>query len=139
MRVVTYDAGDGPAADVRPRDLQLQKQLWTSGKATDTFAPCGPSVVTPDEIEDLQELTLRSRINGELIQEGTTSEMLFGVADTSAWLSRTMTLLPRDIIATDTPDGVGATKGKFLRDRDVVTVEGIGTVTNPVVSSETAR
>lgn len=119
------------------RDLQLQNQLWTPGKAVDTFAPCGPALVTMDEIEDLQALTLRSRINGEVVQEGTTSEMIFTVAETVAWLSRTITLLPGDIIATGTPAGVGATKGKFLRDGDTVAVEveGLGAVTNPVRAS----
>jgi 2-keto-4-pentenoate hydratase/2-oxohepta-3-ene-1,7-dioic acid hydratase in catechol pathway len=136
-----YIAGAMPFNDVSARDLQLQNQLWTSGKAIDSFAPCGPALVTLDEIGDLQGLALRSRINGELLQEGTTSEMIFGIAETIAWLSRTMTLLPGDIVATGTPAGVGATKGKFLRDGDTVSVEveGLGMLTNPVVSPESVR
>jgi 2-keto-4-pentenoate hydratase/2-oxohepta-3-ene-1,7-dioic acid hydratase in catechol pathway len=123
-----------PFNDVSARDLQLQNPLWTSGKAIDTFAPCGPALVTIDEIGDLQALGLRTRINGEVVQEGSTANMIFGIAETVAWLSRTMTLLPGDIIATGTPAGVGGPKGLFLRDGDTVSVEvdGIGAVTNPV-------
>ena len=94
--------------DVSARDLQLQNPLWTSGKAIDTFAPCGPSLVTLDEIEDLQNLEPRTRVNGETLQRGTTANQIFTVAQTVAWLSRTITLVPGDIIATGTPAGVGA-------------------------------
>ena len=127
-------AGAMPFNDVSARDLQLQNPLWISGKAVDTFAPCGPALVLSDEIDDLQALALRTRVNGEVVQEGTTAEMIFGVAETVAWLSRTMTLLPGDIIATGTPAGIGASKGLFLRDGDTVSVEidGLGAVTNPV-------
>jgi len=120
--------------DVSARDLQLQNPLWTSGKAIDTFAPCGPALVTLDEIGDLQHLVLRTRINGEVVQEGSTRDMIFGVAETIAWLSRTMTLLPGDVIATGTPAGIGALQGRFLRAGDTVEVEveGVGTVANPV-------
>lgn len=120
--------------DVSARDLQLQNPLWTSGKAIDTFAPCGPALVTLEEIEDLHELGLRTRIDGELVQEGTTANLVFGPAEVVAWLSRTMTLLPGDIIATGTPAGVGAAQGRFLRDGDTVEVEidGLGTLRNGV-------
>ena len=127
-------AGAMPFNDVSARDLQLQNPLWTSGKAIDTFAPCGPALVLMDEIEDLQDLGLRTRINGEVVQDGNTKDMIFSVAETIAWLSRTMTLIPGDIIATGTPAGIGALKGVFLRDGDTVSVEvdGLGSVTNPV-------
>jgi acylpyruvate hydrolase len=127
-------AGAMPFNDVSARDLQLQNPLWTSGKAIDTFAPCGPALVTLDEIDDLQNLGLRTRVNGEVVQQGNTADQIFGVADTVAWLSRTITLVPGDIIATGTPAGVGATKGRFLRDGDSVEVEvdGLGAVSNPV-------
>jgi 2-keto-4-pentenoate hydratase/2-oxohepta-3-ene-1,7-dioic acid hydratase in catechol pathway len=129
-----YVAGAMPFNDVSARDLQLQNPLWTSGKAVDTFAPCGPALVTLDEIEDLHALGLRTRVNGELLQEGNTRELIFGVPETIAWLSRTITLLPGDIIATGTPAGVGASKNRFLRAGDTVEVEldGLGTVVNPV-------
>jgi 2-keto-4-pentenoate hydratase/2-oxohepta-3-ene-1,7-dioic acid hydratase in catechol pathway len=133
-RALEHVAGAMPFNDVSARDLQLQNPLWTSGKAIDTFAPCGPALVLMDEIDDLQALGLRTRINGEVVQRGTTSDMIFGVAETIAWLSRTITLVPGDIIATGTPAGIGALKGRFLRDGDTVSVgvEGLGAVTNPV-------
>ena len=131
---LTHIAGVMPFNDVSARDLQLQNTLWTSGKAIDTFAPCGPALVTLDEIEDLRALGLRTRINGELLQQGTTANLVFGPAEVVAWLSRTMTLLPGDIIATGTPAGVGAAHGRFLRDGDTVEVEidGLGAVRNGV-------
>ena len=131
---LSYIAGAVPFNDVSARDLQLQNPLWTSGKAIDTFAPCGPALVTLDEIDDLQTLGLSTRIDGELLQQGTTANLIFAPAEVVAWLSRTMTLLPGDIIATGTPAGVGAAQGRFLRDRDTVEVEidGLGTLVNPV-------
>ncbi len=127
-------AGAMPFNDVSARDLQLQNPLWTSGKAIDTFAPCGPALVTLDEIGDLDALALRTQINGETMQQGTTANLIFGPSELVAWLSRTMTLLPGDIIATGTPAGVGATQGRFLRDGDTVEVEidGLGALSNPV-------
>jgi acylpyruvate hydrolase len=129
-------AGAMPFNDVSARDLQFQNPLWTSGKAIDTFAPCGPSLVTLEEIGDLQALALRTRIDGEVVQEGTTTNQIFGVAETISWLSRTMTMLPGDIIATGTPAGIGAPKGIFLRagQRVEVEVEGLGVLSNPVRS-----
>jgi acylpyruvate hydrolase len=129
-------AGAMPFNDVSARDLQMQNPLWTSGKAIDTFAPCGPALVTLDEIDDLQALGLRTRVNGEVLQEGSTENLIFGPAEVVAWLSRTMTLLPGDIIATGTPAGIGAAQGRFLRDGDTVEVEvdGLGTLSNPVRS-----
>jgi acylpyruvate hydrolase len=134
QQALQHVAGAMPFNDVSARDLQLQNQLWTSGKAIDTFAPCGPALVLMDEIDDLQALALRTRVNDQVVQEGSTANMIFGVAETIAWLSRTMTLLPGDIIATGTPAGVGGPKGLFLRDGDTVSVEvdGLGAVTNPV-------
>jgi acylpyruvate hydrolase len=127
-------AGAMPFNDVSARDLQLQNPLWTSGKAIDTFAPCGPALVTLDEIDDLGTLGLRTRVNGELLQQGSTANLIFGPAEVVAWLSRTMTLLPGDIIATGTPAGVGVAQGRFLRDGDTVEVEidGLGALRNTV-------
>jgi acylpyruvate hydrolase len=127
-------AGAMPFNDVSARDLQMQNPLWTSGKAIDTFAPCGPALVTLDEIENLGALGLRTRVNGEILQEGKTANLIFGPAEVVAWLSRTMTLLPGDIIATGTPAGVGAAQGRFLRDGDTVEVEidGLGALVNAV-------
>jgi len=129
-----YIAGVMPFNDVSARDLQLQNPLWTSGKAIDTFAPCGPALVTLDEAGDLGNLKLRTRVDGEVLQEGSTANLIFGPAELVAWLSRTITLLPGDIIATGTPAGVGAAQGKFLRDGMLVEVEidGVGTLSNSV-------
>lgn len=131
---LSYVAGAMPFNDVTARDLQFQNPLWTSGKAIDTFAPCGPALVTLDEIGDLAALQLSTRINGEVLQQGTTANLIFGPADLIAWLSRTITLLPGDIIATGTPAGVGAAQGRFLRDGDTVEVQidGLGALVNPV-------
>jgi acylpyruvate hydrolase len=131
---LAYVAGAMPFNDVSARDLQFQNPLWTSGKAIDTFAPCGPALVTLEEIGDLHSLGLRTRINGELLQEGTTANLIFGPAELVAWLSRTITLLPGDIIATGTPAGIGAAQGRFLRAGDSVEVEvdGLGTLVNGV-------
>jgi len=131
---LSYVGGAMPFNDVSARDLQLQNTLWTSGKAIDTFAPCGPALVTLEEAGDLGSLHLRTRINGKVVQEGNTSNLIFSVASAVAWLSRTVTLEPGDIIATGTPAGVGGPQGIFLRDGDTVEVEidGLGVLTNPV-------
>jgi acylpyruvate hydrolase len=133
---LSHLAGGMPFNDVTARDLQFQNPLWTSGKAIDTFAPCGPTLVTLDEIGDLGALELSTRINGEVLQRGTTANLIFGAAELIAWLSRTITLLPGDIIATGTPAGVGAAQGRFLRDGDTVEVEvdGLGKLVNSVRS-----
>lgn len=131
---LSHVAGAMAFNDVSARDLQLQNTLWTSGKAVDTFAPCGPALVTLDEAGDLGSLALRTRINGNVVQEGNTSNLIFSVASAIAWLSRTITLVPGDIIATGTPAGVGGPQGVFLRDGDTVEVEidRLGVLTNPV-------
>ena len=122
--------------DVSARDLQLANNLWTGGKAVDTFGPCGPALVSLDELSDLQALALRTRVNGRMVQDGTTADMIFSVAETIAFLSRVMTLEPGDIIATGTPAGVGNSRDPklFLQPGDIVEVEvdGIGVLRNPV-------
>jgi acylpyruvate hydrolase len=131
---LSYVAGAMPFNDVSARDLQFENPLWCSGKAIDTFAPCGPALVTLEEAGDLQALGVRTRIDGETVQEGTTADQIFAVAEVLAWLSRTLTLLPGDVIATGTPAGVGASKGRFLRpgERVEVEIDGLGSVVNPV-------
>jgi acylpyruvate hydrolase len=135
-KALSYVAGAMPFNDLSARDLQLQNPLWTSGKAIDGFAPCGPALVTLAEIADIQDLALRTRVNGVVMQEGTTRSQIFSVAEAVAWLSRTMTLVPGDIIATGTPAGVGMAKGQFLRTGDVVEVEveGLGAVTTRITA-----
>jgi acylpyruvate hydrolase len=129
-------AGAMALNDVSARDLQMADQLWTGGKAIDTFAPCGPTLVTSDELGDLDALGLRTRVNGNLVQDGNTASMIFGVAETISFLSQIMTLEVGDIIATGTPAGVGASRTPplFLEPGDIVEVEvdRIGTLRNPV-------
>jgi acylpyruvate hydrolase len=131
---LSHIAGAMPFNDVSARDLQFQNPLWTSGKAIDTFAPSGPALVTLAEAGDVGRLGLRTRIDGEVVQEGTTANMIFGPAELVAWLSRTITLRPGDIIATGTPAGVGVAQGRFLRAGETVEVEvdGLGTLVNRV-------
>jgi 2-keto-4-pentenoate hydratase/2-oxohepta-3-ene-1,7-dioic acid hydratase in catechol pathway len=133
---LVYIAGAMAFNDVSARDLQLANQLWTGGKAIDTFAPCGPALVTLDELGDLTDLPIRARVNGEGVQDGNSGEMLFGVAATIAFLSRIMTLVPGDVIATGTPPGVGASRTPqlFLKTGDLVEVEieGIGRLANRI-------
>jgi 2-keto-4-pentenoate hydratase/2-oxohepta-3-ene-1,7-dioic acid hydratase in catechol pathway len=124
--------------DVSARDRQLANALWTGGKAVDTFGPCGPALVTLDEIGDVMNLPVRTRVNGELVQDGTTADMIFSVAETIAFLSQIMTLRPGDIIATGTPAGVGnaRTPKLFLHEGDIVEVEidRVGRLHNPVTA-----
>ncbi len=122
--------------DVSARDLQMQTPQWTAGKAVDTFSPCGPALVLLDEVSDLQDLRLTTRLNGAVVQDARTSQMIFSVAEIIAFLSSVMTLEPGDIIATGTPEGVGFTRDPplFLQPGDSVevSVEGVGTLRNVV-------
>lgn len=136
---LVHVAGAMTLNDVSARDLQLANNLWTGGKAIDTFAPCGPSLVLLDEIADLQCLPVRTRVNGELVQDGNTASMIFDVAQTIAFLSEIMTLEPGDVIATGTPAGVGQSRNPplFLQAGDIVEteVEGLGMLRNPIAAS----
>jgi 5-carboxymethyl-2-hydroxymuconate isomerase len=100
----------------------------------------GPSIVTADEVRDPQSLAIRSMVNGETMQSSNTSEMIFGVAELIAYISRSFTLHPGDIIATGTPGGVGEFRDPpvFLKDGDVVAceIERIGKLQNPCVACE---
>ncbi|MER7128579.1 fumarylacetoacetate hydrolase family protein [Streptosporangium saharense] len=130
-------AGYTVANDVSARDLQFADGQWTRGKNLDTFCPLGPVVVTPDEIGDPQALALRTVVNGETVQNSTTAEMLFGVAELLSHCSRAFTLEPGDVVLTGTPWGCGEfmTPRRSLRPGDVVevSVEGVGSLRNPVV------
>jgi 2-keto-4-pentenoate hydratase/2-oxohepta-3-ene-1,7-dioic acid hydratase in catechol pathway len=122
--------------DVSARDLQFADGQWTRGKSPDTFCPVGPRLVSREEIEDPQALAIRCILNGETMQDSSTSQMVFSVAEIIAYVSRTITLEPGDLIATGTPAGVGVFRDPkvMLQDGDEVTVEveGIGALTNPV-------
>lgn len=132
-------AGAMALNDVSARDLQQATSQWTAGKALDSFAPCGPALVTLDEVGDLGALRIVTRVNGQERQNGTTADMIFAVPETIAFLSALMTLMPGDIIAMGTPDGVGSSRTPpvFLRDGDLVEVQidRIGTLRNRVVAS----
>jgi acylpyruvate hydrolase len=131
-----FVAGWCAANDVTARDFQNARGQHFIGKSCDTFAPLGPVLVTADEIENPQDLALRTLVSGELMQSSSTKEMIFPVAEVLAFASRLMTLEPGDVILTGTPAGVGAarTPPRFLRDGDVVEVaiERIGHLHNYV-------
>jgi 2-keto-4-pentenoate hydratase/2-oxohepta-3-ene-1,7-dioic acid hydratase in catechol pathway len=122
--------------DVSARDLQFGDGQWTRGKSPDTFCPVGPSLVPRERIDDPQKLAIRCILNGETMQDSTTAQMIFSVAEIIAYVTRTVTLEPGDLIATGTPAGVGVFRDPkvLLKDGDEVTVEieGVGTLTNPV-------
>jgi 2,4-diketo-3-deoxy-L-fuconate hydrolase len=122
--------------DYSERTFQLERGgQWVKGKSCDTFAPIGPFIATPDEIPDVNNLSMWLTVNGEQKQNGNTSNLVFGVPMLVSYVSQFMTLLPGDIIATGTPDGVGAATGTFLRagDRIEAEVEGIGILASKVV------
>ena len=122
--------------DVSARDLQFADGQWTRGKSPDTFCPVGPRLVPREEVEDPQSLAIRCLVNGEVLQDSTTANMVFSVAEIIAYVTRTVTLVPGDLIATGTPAGVGVFRDPqvLLQDGDEVTVEveGLGQLTNPV-------
>ncbi|MCX4756078.1 fumarylacetoacetate hydrolase family protein [Kitasatospora purpeofusca] len=124
--------------DISARDQRRSGQ-WFFSKGQDSYAPFGPVVVTADEIPDPQRLDLSLRVNGELRQDSNTRHMLFGIARLIADISSGVTLEPGDVIATGSPSGVGAgmVPPQFLRPGDLVeaTIEGIGTLANPVVDA----
>ncbi len=123
--------------DVTMRDLQREDRQWLRAKGSDGFAPIGPSLVTRDELGDGRGIRLRSAVNGETWQDSTTDEMIFDVATLVAFVSRTITLEPGDVIATGTPAGVGHYQDppRYLGDGDLMHCEiaGIGVLENPVV------
>lgn len=119
--------------DYSERAFQLDRGgQWVKGKSCDTFAPLGPFLATPDEIEDVGNLRMWLTVNGETKQSGTTADMVFGVPTLVSYLSQFMTLLPGDVISTGTPAGVGLgqkPEPEYLRDGDVVElgIDGLGT------------
>ncbi len=137
-----YVGGYTCGNDVSARDWQ---KLWGGGqfcraKTFDSFAPVGPWVVTTDEVPDVQGLTLRTRLNGTVVQQGTTRDMIFPVAELIEFLSGSTTLLAGTIIFTGTPAGVGMAKTPplFLKAGDKVEVEidGLGAISNPVLDEQ---
>ena len=129
--VFDYIAGYTVGHDVSERAFQRERGgQFTKGKSADTFAPVGPYLVTRDHIEDVQNLSIWSEVNGEMRQQGNTTDMVFGVKEIVSHLSQFMTLYPGDLIFTGTPAGVGdgMVPPSYLQPGDVVRVgvEGLG-------------
>ena len=117
------------ANDVTARDIQRAESQWTRAKGFDTFCPLGPAIDT--ELDPQEGLSITARVNDELRQSGSTSDMVFGIGELVAYVSSIMTLLPGDVILTGTPSGVGPVEPG---DRMEVEIEGVGVLVNPVVA-----
>lgn len=111
--------------DVSARDVQFDDGQWVRGKSLDTFCPMGPYLITADDIPDPQDLQLKCAVNNEVLQNASTKDMIFGVADLISILSKSFTFEPGDIISTGTPSGVGFIRKPpiYLRDNDVMITE----------------
>ena len=119
--------------DITARDLQFSEAQWSRCKSFDGFTPTGPVVVTADEIADPQDLWLTTNLDGRILQDASTNEMVRGVAEIISYLSRSATIPPGTLISTGSPGGAGYSRNPqvFLRDGSTVTVsiEGIGSLT----------
>ncbi len=126
--------------DVSARDLQFGDGQWVRGKSLDTFCPLGPWIVTCDEINDPNVLSIKCSLNNQLMQDSNTNLMLFRISELISFISFNFTLLPGDIILTGTPHGVGTFREPsiYMKDGDMVTVEieGIGRLTNQCKTTE---
>ncbi len=136
---LSYVFGYTVLNDVSARDIQKDPEYgkqWVRGKSFDTFCPMGPAIVSYDEISNPQNLRVRAVLNGAVMQDGTTREMIFDVAALIEYLSHGITLEPGDVIATGTPPGVGDARRPpvYLKKGDVIEIEiqGLGKLINPV-------
>jgi len=128
-QALSHVAGYCVVNDVSERAYQLERGgTWDKGKGCDTFGPVGPWLVTADEVPDPQKLRLWLDVNGERMQDGSTADMVFGVAQLVSYVSRFMTLEPGDLVATGTPAGVGMGRGRFLKPGDALRlgIAGLG-------------
>jgi acylpyruvate hydrolase len=129
-------AGYTVADDVSARDLQRREPQWTRAKGADTFCPYGPWITTADEVPDPTALRLTTHVNGELRQDSTTGDLIFGPETLVSFIAETNTLEPGDLILTGTPSGVGMALDppRFLEDGDVVRIEieGLGAIEHPI-------
>jgi 2,4-didehydro-3-deoxy-L-rhamnonate hydrolase len=135
----TFIAGFALHNDYSERTFQFDRGgQWVKGKSADTFAPLGPFLATPDEIQDPGQLAMWLKVNGEFRQKGTTANMIFDVAALVSYVSQFMTLLPGDVISTGTPAGVGLgmKPPQYLRPGDIVElgIEGLGSSRQEVVA-----
>jgi 2-keto-4-pentenoate hydratase/2-oxohepta-3-ene-1,7-dioic acid hydratase in catechol pathway len=123
--------------DITARDLQVAEPQWLRGKSLDTFAPLGPFFLTADQVEDVAELRIQTRVNGELRQDASCAEMIFSIKELIAFITESITLEPGDIIATGTPSGVGEsfTPPRYLRPGDevAVSITKLGTLRSPII------
>ena len=139
-RALEYVAGYVAVNDISEREFQLERGgQWDKGKGCDTFGPIGPWLVTRDEIPDPQNLAMRLTVNGQIMQNGNTRTMIFGCAEIVSYISRFMTLLPGDVIATGTPPGVGLGRKppRYLKAGDTIrlSIEGLGVQEQKVCAS----
>ncbi|MBL1213129.1 MAG: fumarylacetoacetate hydrolase family protein [Ignavibacteriae bacterium] len=138
---LNYVAGYVLHNDYSEREFQLEKGgQWVKGKSADTFAPIGPYLVTPDEIDNVNNLNMWLKLNGDYKQQGNTNDFIFNVPQVISYLSNFMTLLPGDVISTGTPSGVGLGMKPpvYLKPGDVVElgIDGLGSSKQNVVASE---
>ena len=122
--------------DVSARDIQMQDKQFTRGKSFDTFAPCGPWITTVDEITDVADLQMTTRINGQVRQNSSTNNMFINIPSIVSKLSKVMTLEKGDIITTGTPEGVALNNPDtpFLKDGDEIDmeIEKLGKIQNTI-------
>jgi 2-keto-4-pentenoate hydratase/2-oxohepta-3-ene-1,7-dioic acid hydratase in catechol pathway len=141
---LSYVAGYTIFNDISARTLEITKGRderngdwyfdWLLGKWLDSYGPMGPYLVTTDEIPDPHNLAMKLYVNGKLMQDGNTSQMIFNVPETVSFISQFITLEPGDVIASGTPSGVGATTGTYLKVGDVMRgeIEQLGSLVTPV-------
>ena len=133
-----YIAGYTVMNDVSGREAQFGDGQWFRGKSFDTFAPLGPALVTPDEIDDIRNLQLTALVDGQVMQSGNTGDLVFDIPHLLAYISEDITLLPGDVISTGTPAGVGIFRNPpiTLAAGNVVTcrIDILGELVNPVVA-----
>lgn len=124
--------------DVSARDYQMATSQWTIGKTFDTFGPTGPAIVSKDEVADPHNLRISLKLNGQVLQDSSTDQLIFRIPDLIEYLTKVMTLVPGDIISTGTPPGVGFARKPpvFMKPGDevIVKVEGLGELRNPCVA-----
>lgn len=135
-KALEYVAGFSVMNDVSGRQAQFSDGQWFRGKSFDTFAPMGPALVTVDEIEKLHNLKVTACVNGKVMQDGNSADMIFDIPTIIAFISQDITLMPGDIISTGTPSGVGIFRDPpvLLKAGDIVEceVESVGTIRNSV-------
>ena len=139
-RALDYVLGYTAFNDVSARDFQFADGQWQRGKSCDTFAPMGPKIVTSDAVPNPHKLAIKLTLNGQVMQDSNTDQLIFGVPELIEFLSQTITLEPGDVIATGTPPGVGFARKPpvFLHPGDEmeVDIEGVGQLNTPVIAAQ---